>query len=76
MDLIERGQFDRLGAMLDREEFRPLRPLVILIGWDHCRDSKAIKRLLATLHGTQVSGGKCQRNNFKIFTIYNNAVQT
>ena len=54
MCLVKTGQLDRLAAMLSPRELRPLRPLVLLVGWDHCPDITAAKELLAALGDRQV----------------------
>ena len=55
MCLVKTQQFARLSEMLAPQELRPLRPLVLLVGWDHCTDAEAAKELLQALADWEVS---------------------
>uniref|UniRef100_H0VHK1 Zinc finger FYVE domain-containing protein 26 n=1 Tax=Cavia porcellus TaxID=10141 RepID=H0VHK1_CAVPO len=52
LTLLKEEDFPSLGCLLDRE-FRPLRHLLVLLGWTHCQSLESAKRLLQTLHKTQ-----------------------
>lgn len=54
LTLLKEEDFPSLGYLLDRE-FRPLSHLLVLLGWTHCQSLESAKRLLQTLHRTQVS---------------------
>nr|XP_058149211.1 zinc finger FYVE domain-containing protein 26 isoform X2 [Dasypus novemcinctus] len=53
--LLKEEDFPSLGSLLDRE-FRPLRRLLVLLGWTHCQSLESAKKLLQTLHRTQDQG--------------------
>ncbi|XP_076978925.1 zinc finger FYVE domain-containing protein 26 [Tamandua tetradactyla] len=53
--LLKEEDFPSLGCLLDRE-FRPLRRLLVLLGWTHCQSLESARRLLQTLHRTQDQG--------------------
>ncbi|KAM7159242.1 zinc finger FYVE domain-containing protein 26 [Molossus nigricans] len=55
LTLLKEEDFSSLGCLLDRE-FRPLRRLLVLLGWTHCQSLASAKRLLQTLHRTQDEG--------------------
>ncbi|KAM5274232.1 zinc finger FYVE domain-containing protein 26 isoform 2-T2 [Ctenodactylus gundi] len=55
LTLLKEEDFSSLGFLLDRE-FRPLRHLLVLLGWTHCQSLESAKRLLQTLHKTQDQG--------------------
>ncbi|XP_037688394.1 zinc finger FYVE domain-containing protein 26 isoform X2 [Choloepus didactylus] len=50
--LLKEEDFPSLGCLLDRE-FKPLRRLLVLLGWTHCQSLESAKSLLQTLHRTQ-----------------------
>ncbi|XP_043842321.1 zinc finger FYVE domain-containing protein 26 [Dromiciops gliroides] len=50
--LLKEEDFSGLSCLLDRE-FRPLRQLLVLLGWTHCQSLESAKLLLQTLHGTE-----------------------
>ena len=52
--LIETGQLARLQSLLCPPELAPLRPLVVLVGWDKCADTATAADLLNTLWNPQV----------------------
>lgn len=54
LTLLKEEDFPSLGCLLDRE-FRPLSRLLVLLGWTHCQSLASAKRLLETLHRTQVT---------------------
>jgi zinc finger FYVE domain-containing protein 26 len=54
LTLLKEEDFPSLGCLLDRE-FRPLSHLLVLLGWTHCQSLESAKRLLQTLHRTQVT---------------------
>ncbi|XP_014404617.1 PREDICTED: zinc finger FYVE domain-containing protein 26 [Myotis brandtii] len=56
LTLLKEEDFPSLGCLLDRE-FRPLRRLLVLLGWTHCQSLASARRLLQTLHRTQDQGG-------------------
>ena len=49
MRLIQQGDFDSLATVVSAAEFEPLRPLILLIGWQHCMDVTVAKKLLKAL---------------------------
>lgn len=53
LTLLKEEDFPSLGCLLDRE-FRPLSRLLVLLGWTHCQSLASAKKLLQTLHRTQV----------------------
>uniref|UniRef100_A0A0P6J4Q2 Zinc finger FYVE domain-containing protein 26 n=1 Tax=Heterocephalus glaber TaxID=10181 RepID=A0A0P6J4Q2_HETGA len=55
LTLLKEEDFPSLGCLLDRE-FRPLRHLLVLVGWTHCQSLESAKGLLQTLHRTQEQG--------------------
>uniref|UniRef100_A0A5F9C604 Zinc finger FYVE domain-containing protein 26 n=1 Tax=Oryctolagus cuniculus TaxID=9986 RepID=A0A5F9C604_RABIT len=55
LTLLKEEDFPSLGCLLDRE-FRPLRHLLVLLGWTHCQSLESARQLLQTLHGTQEQG--------------------
>ncbi|KAM6171570.1 zinc finger FYVE domain-containing protein 26 isoform 1-T1 [Erethizon dorsatum] len=55
LTLLKEEDFPSLGCLLDRE-FRPLRHLLVLLGWTHCQSLESAKKLLQTLHRTQDQG--------------------
>ncbi|KFO24196.1 zinc finger FYVE domain-containing protein 26 [Fukomys damarensis] len=55
LTLVKEEDFPSLGCLLDRE-FRPLRHLLVLLGWTYCQSLESAKRLLQTLHRTQDQG--------------------
>ncbi|XP_037359449.1 zinc finger FYVE domain-containing protein 26 [Talpa occidentalis] len=55
LTLLKEEDFPSLGRLLDRE-FKPLRRLLVLLGWTHCQSLDSAKRLLQTLHRTQDPG--------------------
>ena len=54
LTLLKEEDFPSLGCLLDRE-FSPLSRLLVLLGWTHCQSLASAKRLLQTLHRTQVT---------------------
>ncbi|XP_036166656.1 zinc finger FYVE domain-containing protein 26 isoform X1 [Myotis myotis] len=56
LTLLKEEDFPSLGCLLDRE-FRPLRRLLVLLGWTHCQSLASARRLLQTLHRTQDQDG-------------------
>ncbi|XP_058511113.1 zinc finger FYVE domain-containing protein 26 isoform X1 [Ochotona princeps] len=56
LTLLKEEDFPSLGCLLDRE-FRPLRHLLVLLGWTHCQSLESAKRLLQTLHRPQEQDG-------------------
>lgn len=54
LTLLKEEDFPSLGCLLDRE-FRPLSRLLVLLGWTHCQSLTSAKKLLQTLHRTQVT---------------------
>eukprot|EP00058_Branchiostoma_floridae_P025167 XP_002610657.1 hypothetical protein BRAFLDRAFT_65848 [Branchiostoma floridae] len=53
VSLVKAGQFEELAALLAPAEFQPLRPLVLLLGWNHCYGCHNISRLMDGLWNTQ-----------------------
>ncbi|XP_078590684.1 zinc finger FYVE domain-containing protein 26-like isoform X2 [Branchiostoma floridae x Branchiostoma japonicum] len=51
--LVKSGQFAELATLLAPAEFQPLRPLVLLLGWNHCYGCHNISRLMDGLWNTQ-----------------------
>lgn len=49
MCLVKASQFDDLAHLLSPSELQPLRPLVLLVGWDHCTDVETARCLLRAL---------------------------
>ncbi|KAM4690950.1 zinc finger FYVE domain-containing protein 26 [Rhinophrynus dorsalis] len=47
--LLKREDFSGLNMLLNRE-FKPLRRLLVLLGWTHCQSIESTKSLLCTLH--------------------------
>ncbi|KAE8587814.1 hypothetical protein XENTR_v10022121 [Xenopus tropicalis] len=47
--LLKREDFTTLSMLL-RNEFKPLRRLLVLLGWTHCQSIESAKMLLCTLH--------------------------
>ena len=47
--LIQENKFDQLAKLLGPEEFQPLCPLILLVGWEHCTNIEAAKVLVSTL---------------------------
>ena len=47
--LIQENKFDQLAKLLGPEEFQPLCPLILLVGWEHCANIEAAKVLVSTL---------------------------
>lgn len=46
MSLVYQGRFVELAELLSREDFNPLRPLLLLLGWSHCHTVDAAGSLL------------------------------
>ncbi|OCT68853.1 hypothetical protein XELAEV_18040158mg [Xenopus laevis] len=49
LTLLKREDFTRLSMLL-RNELKPLRRLLVLLGWTHCHSIESAKMLLCTLH--------------------------
>ncbi|KAK3587800.1 hypothetical protein CHS0354_042763 [Potamilus streckersoni] len=49
LNLIKCGLFDKLKSFFSTLELYPLKPLVLLLGWNYCRNSSDAKELLDAL---------------------------
>ncbi|XP_053553819.1 zinc finger FYVE domain-containing protein 26 [Bombina bombina] len=49
LTLLKREDFSTLNNLLKRE-FKPLRRLLVLLGWTHCQSIESAKSLLGSLH--------------------------
>jgi zinc finger FYVE domain-containing protein 26 len=49
--LIQQGEFEQLQCLLEPQEFQVLKPLVLLLGWNHCYSCSNANKLLNALWG-------------------------
>ncbi|XP_064623470.1 zinc finger FYVE domain-containing protein 26-like isoform X2 [Lineus longissimus] len=49
--LIQQGEFEQLQSLLEPPEFQVLKPLVLLLGWNHCYSCSNANKLLTALWG-------------------------
>ncbi|KAM4663559.1 zinc finger FYVE domain-containing protein 26 [Discoglossus pictus] len=49
LTLVKREDFSKLNILLTKQ-FKPLRRLLVLLGWTHCQSIESAKSLLCTLH--------------------------
>ncbi|XP_038075266.1 zinc finger FYVE domain-containing protein 26-like isoform X2 [Patiria miniata] len=50
MTLIRDGMYSELVTLMSPDEFAPLKPLVLLLGWNHVSSCDSANRLLEALH--------------------------
>lgn len=55
LQLIRQGEFSKLASLLSPPEFAPLRPLLVLLGWEQCTDCDGVSTLLTKLWADHVS---------------------
>ena len=55
MSLIRANRLAELQLLLSAEELRPLKGLVLMVGWDHCSGVDQARELLNALYEPHVS---------------------
>lgn len=70
MSLIQQGRFGELTQLLAREEFGPLRPLLLLLGWSQCHTVDAAGSLLDAIMLQHVSSVYAILWPFEVTKLY------